>query len=77
MYVEGNKHSRHYNISEQKGLRKVRSPKHRYVFFSASKPCKRLYKRMLKYPIEPYPKGDNEKYTLGDYIKPIIINTNN
>ena len=29
--------------------------------------------KKLNYQIEPYPKGKNEKYKLGDFIKPIIL----
>ena len=28
----------------------------------------------LRYPIKSYPKGDNNAdYTLGDYLKPVVI----
>lgn len=36
MYTEGNKHSRHYN-EDNKHLRKVRTSKHRYVYFTDKK----------------------------------------
>ena len=68
-YVEGNKHSRHYDNENQQGLRKFRSSKHRYIYFT-----NRKYK--LLYPILPYPKEENKRYTLGEYIKPIIIKEN-
>lgn len=71
-YVEGNKHSRHYN-NNHNHLRKVRSSKHRYVYFCANRKNKKLYKENLNYVILPYPKGDNENYVLGEYIEPIII----
>lgn len=74
-YTEGGKHSRHYHNDKQNGLRKFRSSKHRYVYFSADKRKKKEYKNSLKYPILPYPKGDNSNYKLGDFIKPIIIET--
>lgn len=64
-YVEGNKHSRHYDNDKQNGLRKFRSAKHRYVYFTNKR-------YDLKYPILPYPKEKNERYILGDFIKPII-----
>lgn len=67
-YVEGNKHFRHYDNENQKGLRKFRSSKHRYVYFT-----KKKYN--LLYPIQPYPKEENKRYILGEYVKPIIINT--
>jgi hypothetical protein len=72
-YTEGGKHSRHYNNDEQKGLRKVRSAKHRYIYFCASKRVGRKYLKSLKYEIQPYPKGDNKKYRLGEYLKPNVI----
>lgn len=72
-YVEGNKHSRHYDNNIQNGLRKFRSSKHRYVYFATKN--KKKYLNALNYKIEKYPKGENKKYILGDYIKPIIINT--
>lgn len=73
-YVEGGKHSRHYDNEKQNGLRKYRSAKHRYIYFSASKKKKKEYLKNLNYQIKPYPKGENERYILGEFIKPIIIN---
>lgn len=74
MYTPGGKHSRHYKIEEQTGYRKVRSSKHRYVYFCTSdKKLKREWLKELNYPIMPYPKGDNSNYKLGEYIKDIII----
>lgn len=75
-YVEGGKHSRHYDNDNQNGLRKFRSAKHRYIFFATSKLKKKKYLKELKYSIESYPKGENKKYELGKYIQPIIIDTN-
>ena len=72
-YVEGGKHSRHYDNSKQNGLRKFRSSKHRYIYFSCNKNTKKNYLKTLNYKIEPYPKEENERYTLGEYIKPIIL----
>lgn len=73
-YTEGNKHSRHYSNDEQNGLRKVRSAKHRYVMFCTSrKHLKKEWRANLKYPILPYPKGDNSNYVLGEYLQPKII----
>lgn len=72
-YVDGNKHSRHYDNENQKGLRKYRSAKHRYVYFATSKTKRKEYMKKLNYKIEPYPKGENKNYVLGEFIKPIII----
>jgi hypothetical protein len=72
-YVLDGKHSRHYNNDEQNGLRKFRSSKHRYIYFACDKRTAKIYRKALKYNTENYPKGDNKKYVLGEYIKPIII----
>jgi len=73
-YTEGNKHSRHYDNSNQCGLRKVRSSKHRYIYFCTSnKKLLSEWKDSLNYSIQPYPKEVNKKYTLGEFQKPIII----
>lgn len=73
-YVEGGKHSRHYSNDNQKGLRRVRSAKHRYMFFATSKKNKKEMLKKLKYETLPYPKGENGEYVLGEFVKPIIIN---
>jgi len=66
-------HHRHAN-NNIKHIRQVRTPKHRYVYFcTTDKQLKKLWKLGLKYPIQPYPKGDKVDYVLGDYIKPIVI----
>lgn len=73
-YTEGNKHSRHYNNAEQGKYRKVRTAKHRYVYFAtADRKLKRLWKESLNYPILPYPKEENQNYILGEYQKPILV----
>ena len=73
-YTEGNKHSRHYDNSIQGNKRKVRSAKYRYVYICANKRVKRQMLKDLKYPIlDNYPKGDNSNYTLGEYLKPQVI----
>ena len=72
-YVEGGKHSRHYDNNQQNGLRKYRSPKHRYVYFACSRGYKKLFTESLNYPVLPYPKEENKRYVLGEVIKPIIL----
>lgn len=74
-YTPGNKHSRHYNNGEQGGYRKVRSSKHRYVYFCTnSKIQKQYWMESLRYKVLDYPKGDNnDNYTLGEYLQPTII----
>ena len=69
-YTETNKHSRHYK-DKNNHLRKVRTPKHRYVYFTKNKKLK----DKLKYPILPYPKGDPKYYTLGERMKTKVLNT--
>lgn len=74
MWTPSGKHSRHYKAEQQGKYRKVRSSKHRYVYFATNnKRTKRLYKQALKYPIKPYPKGDNSNYKLGEYLKETLI----
>ena len=76
-YTEGNKHSRHYDNDKQTGLRKVRSSKHRYIYFCTSnKKLRNDWKSSLRYKIEPYPKETNKKYKLGEYLSPQIVSTN-
>lgn len=74
-YTPGNKHSRHYNNGEQGGYRKIRSSKHRYVYFCTnSKVQKQYWMESLRYKILDYPKGDNnDNYILGEYLQPTII----
>jgi hypothetical protein len=70
-YTEGNKHSRHYT-NEFNHLRKVRTSKHRYVYFTGKK---KKYLKFLKYPVLPYPKERNTNYVLGERLKQVVINT--
>lgn len=74
MWTPDGKHSRHYKAEEQTIYRKVRSAKHRYIYFCTSdKKLKRKWQETLRYPIEKYPKGDNSYYTLGEYLKDEIV----
>jgi len=73
-YTDGNKHSRHYKNENQGNLRKIRSAKHRYVYFATfDKKLKKIWLDNLMYPVMDYPKGLNANYVLGDYLKPRII----
>ena len=72
-YMPGGKHPRHYT-NEFSHLRRLRTPKHRYVFVPNRSLRKRVKKDML-YPILPYPKGDNTRYTLGDRIGTVVLDT--
>jgi hypothetical protein len=76
-YTEGNKHSRHYDDSNQNGKRKIRTAKHRYIFFATkNKKLKREWRSKLAYPIENYPKNENKNYILGEYLEVEVINEN-
>ena len=73
-YTEGNKHSRHYSNDDQNGIRKVRTAKHRYVYFCTNeKKLKRLWVESLNYPILPYPKEENKNYILGEFQQPVLV----
>ena len=39
-----------------------RKPKHRYVYFVGSKSQPRAMRAALRYPVEPYPKGETRRY---------------
>lgn len=75
LWAPNGKHSRHYNSEEQGKFRKVRTAKHRYIYFCTHKKAlKKRWLQSLKYDVVPYPKGDNsEDYILGTYIKDIIV----
>ncbi len=70
-YTGKNKHSRHYDES-MNHLRKVRTSKHRYVYFTGE--SKKLFLSKLNYPIKSYPKGENRKYVLGTRLPDLILN---
>lgn len=75
-YTEGNKHSRHYKEDDQNGLRKVRTSKHRYVYFCTNnKQLRKRWKSNMAYEVAPYPKPQNKNYTLGEYMEPEVIRT--
>ena len=55
------KHSRHYDRNIDYSLhRQFRSSKHRYVYFLGKRA--KEFRGALKYSIEPYPKGENQRY---------------
>lgn len=76
IYTGAGKHSRHYTKEKREyDIRQVRSAKHRYIYFcTKNKKLKSEWQTDLKYPILPYPKGDNQTYNLGEYIKPKLVN---
>lgn len=63
---EEGKHSRH---SKDPSIRVFRSSKHRYIIFTGSKKQKKILKNKLNYSIEPYPKGQSEKYDASGYVE--------
>lgn len=72
-YTPNGKHSRHYNNDNQDGKRLVRSAKHRYIYFCGNKKQKQEWNKNLNYKIQPYPKGDNSNYILGDFLKNKVL----
>ena len=74
---DGSGHNRH---AESFDVRKdefsvERSIKHRYVYFcTKSKRLKREWMESLRYPVLPYPKGDNSNYELGRFIGKTVVN---
>jgi len=73
-YTENGKHSRHYK-KDKDHLRKVRTSKHRYIYFVGDKRYKKAARANLRYGVEEYPKGDTDRYSVGDGIVTKIINT--
>tara|TARA_Y100001937_G_scaffold123526_1_gene186542 strand:+ start:677 stop:1309 length:633 start_codon:yes stop_codon:yes gene_type:complete len=61
--VNVDKHARHYNkkIDYSKN-RKLRSSKHRYIYFVGCKSKVKNWTEKLNYKIKPYPKGKNKRY---------------
>lgn len=47
---------------------RIRSQKHRYVYF-----CDKKLRKYLKYSVLPYPKGENKNYVLGEKYKDEIF----
>ena len=64
--TENGSHSRHYKIGDRE--RKFRSSKHRYIYFIGK--MKKDWLSKLNYPIQPYPKGENQRYDAS--YQPII-----
>lgn len=58
---EDGSHSRHYDKSiDYSKNRKIRSSKHRYIYFLG--PMKKIFRSNLRYKIQQYPKGNNLRY---------------
>ena len=50
----------------------VSSKKYRYIMFVGNKGFKKQAKKGLKYDTEPYPKGENTHYSVGDTEERLI-----
>lgn len=71
-FYKKNGHSRHG--TKNSGQRKIRTAKHRYVYFAFSnKKGKKAAVKSLNYKICSYPKTENKNYILGEYLEPIIV----
>lgn len=74
-YVPKGKHSRHYETGVNEHLRVYRTPKNRYIYFACDKRTRKIYEQALKYPVLPFPKGENKNYTLGTEQPRIVFNS--
>ena len=72
-YAGKGKHSRHYKGHESLKFRKVRTSKHRYIYFACNKRYKKIFNKALNYPVKPYPKEINKNYILGEKQNDILI----
>ena len=61
----GNKHQRHKKTDGSIQERKIRTSKHRYVYFIGNKKQKKQMLAELNYEILPYPKGKSKRYDAG------------
>ena len=67
---DSNMHARHQtdNLTKEEikesgnFILKERSQKYRYVYFLGNKRFKKKMRKLLKYPVLPYPKGENQRY---------------
>ena len=74
-YQPSGLHPRAYDKNNHSEMRQTRSQKHRYIYLVGDKKTKKLMRSKLKYPILPYPKGDEIRYDTKNPkpIKPIEI----
>ena len=74
---EGSGHNRHAESFDVRNdeFSVESSIKHRYIYFSTkSKRQKKEWMNSLRYPVLPYPKGDNSNYELGKFIGKTVVN---
>lgn len=60
------KHSRCYQKGTTETRHQTRNAKHRYVYLVGNKKEKKQMLAQLRYPIKPYPKGDETRYDTND-----------
>ncbi len=69
-----NRHAESFDVRKDE-FSVERSIKHRYIYFCTnSKKLKSEWKNAMRYPVLPYPKGDNSNYELGSFIGKTIVN---
>jgi hypothetical protein len=56
------KHSRQYKKGTSETRHQTRNPKHRYVYLVGTKSQRKKMRQQLRYPVMPYPKGDEIRY---------------
>ena len=66
IFAGDGKHARHHKGDTS--IRQHRSSKHRYIYLCGDKREKREMQAELKYPTQPYPKGDNRRYDAGESV---------
>ena len=70
-YQPNGLHPRAYDKNNHSEFMQTRNPKHRYIYFCGDKRTRKKMLNLLKYPIKPYPKGDDVKYDVND-PKPVV-----
>lgn len=64
----GDNHARHSRDLDN-SKRKIRSQKHRYIYFSGTKKQRKILLGNLRYEIQPYPKGTSLNYDSGKVVQ--------
>lgn len=72
-WMPGNKHPRHYT-DEYVYLRRLRTPKHKYVY-APDKKMRSLLEAVRGSEFKPYPKAQNTRYQLGKRIESTVLDT--
>ena len=66
VYQPNGLHPRAYDKENHSEYLQTRNPKHRYIYFCGDKRTRKKLLKLLKYPIKPYPKGDDVKYDINN-----------